>query len=172
MSDLNPETFDLDAWLADAERTERSVTVYQKASLIADLDVLAERIANADEEEDADGPSMGGGVGRLRAEYAKLAKQFHDSALTVRVQSVSRDEQQEIEKANPDATPAELGRHIISAALVHPKASPAQVGKLNKAIGDVQFGRILETYYAANREAPVVSADFLPKSSGRESTGE
>ena len=169
MSDLNPETFDLDAWLADAERPERSVTVYQKAGLIADLDSLAERIQNAD-EDDVDGPSMGGGAGKLRAEYAKLAKQFHDSALTVKVQSLTRDEQKQIEKANPDLDPAELGYHILSAALVHPKATPAQAKKLNKAIGDAQFGRIITAYHQANNETPEVSADFLPKSSGQEST--
>lgn len=170
MTDLSPETFDLDAWLADAERPERSVTVYQKAGLIADLDALAERIKNADEEADVDGPSMGGGVGKLRAEYAKLAKQFHDSALTVKVQSVTRDEQKQIEKANPGLDSAELGYHIISAALVSPKATPAQTKKLNTVLGDAQFGLIINAYHLANNDAPAVSADFLPKSSGQESS--
>ena len=70
-----PQDFDVDAWLDGAERPERSVTVYQKSALIADLDALEARILAADEDvEEVDGPSAGGSSsGRLRAEYAKLA---------------------------------------------------------------------------------------------------
>ena len=169
MSELNPETFDLDAWIEGADRPQHSVTVYQKAGLIADLDALAERIKNADDDE-VDGPAMGGGVGKLRAEYANLAQQFHDSALTVRVQSLTKDEQAEIEKANPDLNNTELGYHVIAAALVSPKATAEQTRKINKVIGDAQFGQIIKAYHRANQEAPVVSADFLPKSSGQDAS--
>jgi len=170
MSDLNPETFDLDAWLADAERPEHAVTVYQKAGLIADLDVLAAKIENADGDDEVDGPSMGGGTGKLRAEYEALAKQFHDSALTVRVQSLTKDEQKAILEENKDLDATALGFVVLSRALVHPVASPDQLRKLNKVIGDAQFNRILQAFYQACGEMPVVSADFLPRSSGRETT--
>lgn len=162
---VTPQDFDFDKWLDDAERPERSVTVYQKANLIADLDALAEKISNADEAEDVDGPSMGGGVGRLRAEYAKLAQQFHDSALTIRVQGLNEEEQIDLRKANPDMDASDLGRVVLAEAITSPKASPAQVRKLEKAIGDAQFGRILGAYYQACKDIPVVSADFLPKRS-------
>ncbi len=167
-----PQDFDFDKWLDDADRPERSVTVYQKAGLIADLDALAERIAAVDVDEDVDGPSMGGGAGKLRAEYAELAKQFHDSALTIRVQSLTKDEQLEIGKANPGLDANGLGSIVLSEAISHPKIKPAQVGKLEKKIGPAQFQLIVTAFNQACGEVPVVSADFLPKPSTRGDGGE
>jgi len=166
-----PQDFDLDAWLEDADRPERSVTVYQKAGLIADLDRLAEQIQNADDDE-VDGPSMGGGVGKLRAEYAKVAKQFHDSALTVRVRSVSDSEQAELREKNPDLDQRALGKLVLSEAFVSPKASPEQVGKLERVLGDAQFSLIVGAWQQACRAVPAVSADFLPKRSTPADGGE
>lgn len=167
-----PQDFDFDAWLDDASRPEHGVTVYQKAGLIADLDRLAEQITNADETEDVDGPSMAGGTGLLREEYAKLAQQFHDSALTIRVQGLNEDEQIEIRKAHADLEASDLGRVVIAEAITYPRVTPAQVKKLEKAIGDAQFGKILAAYYKACKEIPTVSADFLPKPSTRDDGGE
>jgi len=164
-----PQDFDFDAWLDDAERPARSVTVYQKAGLIADLDRLAEQIGNEDEEE-VDGPSMGGGS--LRAQYAKLAKQFHDSALTIRVQSLTKDEQKEIQKAHPALDAGDLGCEILAAAITEPKATAAQVKKLARVIGDAQTARIMSAYTQACSEVPEVSADFLPKRSTPDDGGE
>lgn len=166
-----PQDFNLDAWLDDADRPERSVTVYQKAGLIADLDRLAEQINAADEEE-VDGPSMGGGVGKLRADYAKIAKQFHDSALTVRVRSISEDEQAELREKNPDLDRRGLGQLVLSEAFVSPKATPEQVGKLERILGDAQFSLIVNAWQQACRAVPAVSADFLPKRSTPDDGGE
>ena len=162
-----PKDFDLDAWLDGADRPQRSVTVYQKAGLIADLDALAERIEHAEAEEEVDGPSMGGGASSLRAEYAQLAQQFHDSALVIRVQGHSEDEKDEIKAANADMNAADQGRVILADAMVSPRFTVEQVKKLERVIGPAQFNAVLGAYYKASREAPVVSADFLPKSSTR-----
>ncbi len=169
---VSPQEFDFDKWLEDAERPERSVTVYQKSGLIADLDALAEKIANADETEDVDGPSMAGGTGSLRDEYAKLARQFHDSALTIRVRGLNEEEQIDLREANPDLDASDLGRVVMAEAITSPKVTPAQVRKLEKAIGDAQFARIVGAYYQACKEIPTVSADFLPKPSTRGDGGE
>jgi len=166
-----PQDFDFDAWLEGAERPERAVTVYQKAGLIADLDRLEAEIRNADDDE-VDGPSMGGGVGKLHAEYAKLAKQFHDSALTIRIKGHDEDEKREIAKANPDLGPGELGYIILADALVSPKVTPEQLKRLAKKIGEAQFNQIPAAYHQASTEIPVVSADFLPKPSTRDDGGE
>ena len=168
MTDLNPETFDLDAWIDGAERTVRAVTVYQKAGLIADLDALAARIENAEREEAVDGPGMGGGSGRLRAEYAKLAEQFKASALTVRMKALTVDEKADIEKAHKDDT----GAHILAASMVEPAITAEQILKLEKAIGNAQFRLIIQAYNRACEDEPTVSADFLPKSSGQGSSDE
>jgi hypothetical protein len=166
-----PQDFDFDKWLDDADRPERAVTVYQKSGLIAELDRIAEQINNADEDE-VDGPSMGGGVGKLRAEYAKVAKQFHDSALTVRVRSVSQEEQRELREKNPGLGGAALGKLVLSEALVYPKATPEQVGRLERVLGDAQFSLIVTAWQQACRAVPSVSADFLPKRSTPDDGGE
>ena len=168
---VTPQDFDLDAWLDGADRPERSVTVYQKAGLIADLDRLAEQIQNADEDE-VDGPSMGGGVGKLRAEYARIAAQFHESALTVRVAGHSDEEKRDFATANPDLAPSELGGVVLANAIKVPTITPAQVKRLEKKIGPAQFGLILNAYHQASTEIPSVSADFLPKRSTPDDGGE
>lgn len=159
-----PQDFDIDAWLADAERPARSVTVYQKAGLIAELDALATQIENAEGEE-VDGPSMGGGVGKLRAKYADLARKFHDSALTVKVQSLTNQEQAELLKANGGGDQVDRGAVVLAEAIVSPKMTPAQVKRFNSVLGDAQFSRIMDAWHSACREAPEVSADFLPRRS-------
>jgi hypothetical protein len=164
-----PQEFDIDAWLDDAERPARSVTVYQKAGLIADLDALEARIENAEDEE-VDGPSAGGGS--LRTQYAKLAKQFHDSALTIRIQSLTKDEQKEIGKAHADLDAGDLGCEILAAAITSPKITGAQVKKLARVIGDAQTALIMTAYNQACNEVPEVSADFLPKRSTQGDGGE
>jgi len=167
----SPQDFDFDKWLDGADRPERAVTVYQKAGLIADLDALAEKIAHTDEDE-VDGPAMGGGVGKLRSEYAKLAKEFHDSALTIRVQSLTEMERGEIGKANPDLDANTLGAAVFAKAITSPKITTAQVVKLEKTIGPAQFQRIADAFQAACYAAPQVSADFLPKRSTQGDGGE
>jgi len=162
-----PKDFDFDAWLDDAERPERAVTVYQKAGLIAELDRLEAQIGNADEDE-VDGPSMGGGVGKLHAEYARVAKQFHDSALTINVQGHSDEEKRDILKDNPEG----VVYAVMADAITAPKVTAEQVKRLEKKIGPAQFGLILAAYHQASTEIPVVSADFLPKRSPRGDGGE
>lgn len=164
-----PQDFDFDAWLDGADRPQRSVVVYQKAGLIADLDALAVRIEHAADEDEVDGPSMAGGAQKLRAEYAKLAEQFHNSALTIRVKGHDEDEKREFVKANPDGG---VVYEVLADAFVSPKVTSAQVKRLEKTIGQAQFALVLEAYHNASTEVPVVSADFLPKSSTAEDGSE
>ena len=166
-----PQDFDFDKWLDDAERPERAVTVYQKAGLIADLDRLEQQIRNADDDE-VDGPSMGGGFGKLRAEYAKVAKQFHDSALTLTVGGRSDDEKREFAAANLDVKPEEMGYAILADAISSPNVTAAQVKRLEKKIGPAQFALIVSGFKSASEGVPSVSADFLPKPSTRGDGGE
>lgn len=172
MTDVTPQDFDFDAWLEGAERPERAVTVYQKAGLIADMDLLAERILNAEADEEVDGPSMGGGVASLRGEYAKLAQQFHDSGVQFRIRGMDDYEKREIRVANPDVTPTEFGYIVFSKAIISPRVTPEQVKKLEERLGQAQFGFIVSKFDQACREAPEVSADFLPKPSTRGAGGE
>jgi hypothetical protein len=162
-----PQDFDLDAWLEDAERPARSVTVYQKAGLIADLDSLEAQINNAEDEE-VDGPSMGSGS--LRAQYAKLAKQFHDSALTIRIEG--RDDNERAKAAARESDPELRGAAVIADAITSPRFTAKQIEKLAEKIGQAQFTHIVATFKATYSEIPTVSADFLPKASTPDDGGE
>jgi hypothetical protein len=162
-----PQDFDVDAWLEDAERPARSVTVYQKSGLIADLDALQVQIENEDGEE-VDGPSMGGG--NLRARYAELARKFHESALTIRIEG--RGEQERVRAAGTVEDPALRGAAVLADAIQSPKFTPAQVEKLAAKIGDAQFQLIVTRFNEASEEVPSVSADFLPKHSTPDDGGE
>ena len=167
-----PQNFDFDAWLEGAERPVRAVTVYQKAGLIGNLDALESRILAADDDQDVDGPSMAGGVTRLRAEYQRLAQQFHDSALTIKVQGHDEIEKAEIARANPGLTPHDLGYIILADAITEPKITPEQLKRLAKKVGDAQFDQIPAAYHKASKEIPAVSADFLPQPSTSGDGGE
>ena len=165
MTDVTPQDFDLDAWIDGTERPSRSVTIYQRAGLIADLDALEAQILAADETEDVDGPSMAGGVGRLRAKYQEIAQQFHDSALTIRIEGRDEKEREAVVLRVPGLTPEQRGAVAIADAITSPKFTPEQLEKLAARIGEVQFSRIVTRYHEACTEMPEVSADFLPKPS-------
>jgi hypothetical protein len=167
-----PQDFDFDAWLDDAERPERAVTVYQKAGLIADLDALEAKILAADDDEDVDGPSMAGGPAKLRAEYQKLARQFHDSALTIRVAGRSEQEKYDIAAKNVGLPQGDLGYIILADAISSPSVTADQLKRLEKKIGPAQFGLIMDAYRSASDDVPTVSADFLPKPSTQDDGGE
>ena len=160
-----PQEFDVDAWIDGAERPARSVTVYQKAGLIAELDALAEQITNAEEAEDVDGPSMAGGPASLRAKYQKLAQQFHSSALVIKIEGRDDSEKMHIAKANAGVTGTQLGYITIADAITSPKFTPAQLEKFASAIGEPQFNQIIARFHEASNDMPAVSADFLPKAS-------
>jgi len=177
MTEVTPQDFDLDAWLEDAERPARSVTVYQKAGLIADLDALAEQIQNAEADESAE-LVYERGIGesseslKLRAQYAKLAQQFHNSALTIRLEGRSEREREGIVMRVPGLTPVQVGAAVLADAITSPKFTPEQVEKLADALGETQFSRIVARFNEASNEMPSVSADFLPKPSTPDDGGE
>ena len=172
-----PKEFDLDAWIDGAERPARSVTVYQKAGLIAELDALAERIENAEADESAEmvyERSIGeqSESQRLRKEYAKLAQKFHDSALVITLEGRDDAEKRELTKANHGLTGTQMGYVVIADAIQSPKFTAAQLEKLAGKIGELQFDRIIAQFHKACSELPAVSADFLPKRSTPDDGGE
>lgn len=173
MTDLKPEEFDLDAWLADAALPEESVTVYQRGDLISDLTELQRQIEVY--EEGPDGPSLTGGRGKLEAKYRELAQKFHDSGLTVYVRATTADERKAIlddsEKAKE--SPVDFNYRLLAATIVAVKPvdgkrkavkfTQDKVKKLHKSIGEPQTVAIINAQRTASNGLPAVSADFLHK---------
>lgn len=173
----NPQTFDVDAWIDGAERPVRSVTIYQRAGLLADLDALEERILIADAEESADSIDerrLGEQTeaDHLRGKYTELAKQFHDSALTIRIEGRDESEREAIVLPLPGLTPKQRGAVVLADAIISPKFTPEQLEKLAAKVGEVQFSRIVTRFHEACEAMPKVSADFLPKPSTPDAGGE
>lgn len=168
-----PEDFDLEAWLTDAKRPERSVTVYKRADLIADLDELERQIDNAN-RAGAQEESLSSAGAKLEAEYLAKLQEFHDSALTVRVSGLTQDEINKIHSAGKKAkeNQNQIGRRLIEAALVWPKINTEGLERLANAIGDAQMTQIVNAYQLATMKAPVVTVPFSLRSSGQDDTQE
>lgn len=168
-----PVDFDLDAWLTDAKRPERSVTVYKRADLIADLDELERQIDNA-HRAGAEEESLSSSGAKIEAEYLAKLQEFHDSALTIRVRGLTQEEMNAIhsegKKAKENQT--QIGRRLIEAALVSPRINAAGLERLANAIGDAQMTQIVNAYQLATMKAPVVTVPFSLRSSGQDDTQE
>ncbi|QFG09559.1 tail assembly chaperone [Arthrobacter phage TripleJ] len=97
MSETTPETLDLDAWLDGAHRAERSVTLYARADLLADLDQLEAKLRQVAEipAEDRSYADADEGA-EIRARIDDLNIQLDASKLVVRVTSLEDTEYSEI----------------------------------------------------------------------------
>jgi hypothetical protein len=98
MPELNEE-IDVAAWLDGAKRTERSVTVYARADLLADIDKLeAEKRTLASIPEDD--RSLGDDEGRaLQEQIDALYVQLDKSKMELRVTFLDDEEQDAIREA-------------------------------------------------------------------------
>ena len=98
MTESTPD-FDLDAWLDGAKRTERAVTVYARADLLADIDRLEveKRTLAAIPEEDRS-LSDGDGSG-LQDQIDVLNVQLDKSKMELRVTFLDDEEQDAIREA-------------------------------------------------------------------------
>jgi hypothetical protein len=91
------ESIDLDAWLDGAHRTERSVTLYARADLLADIDQLEAKLRQvaeipAEDRSYADADESA----QIKADIDRLYVDLDSSKLVVRVTSLEDTEYNEI----------------------------------------------------------------------------
>lgn len=94
-----PETtdsFDLDAWLDGASRTERSVIVYGRADLLADIDDLEREQGNIALIPEGDRAMSGNDGNDLQSKIDALIVQMDASKMVIRVRSLTDDETEAI----------------------------------------------------------------------------
>lgn len=166
-----PETFDVDAWLSGAKLPERSVEVYRRADLLAQMDGVIRRIEKAETDEGLE-RSLGEGanVTALREEYELLKEQFDESGLVVTVRAVTEAETADL-NTRMDAkefTKEERPYHEIALASVSPKLTVAQAKAMASKLGPAQVTKIWNAIWVATGDQPRVSPHFLPKRSGQE----
>ena len=164
-----PEDFNLDEWMLDAELPKRSVKVYKRADLLAELDELERQIDQAERAADGD-DSLSAGHSRLVRRYQELAQQFADSALTITVRGLLTEEMSDIAaKAQKNKWPLHVtGINMIAKAIVSPAINLEQVYKLEKVIGSAQIGRVAAVVNEVSNTMPQVNAGFLRRFSGQE----
>lgn len=169
MTEFDPATFDLDAWISGASRPERTVTVYRDGHLLAELDEIDAQIkaAKAVAPENL-GITEVPPSESLERQWEDVAARFVTSALPVRVRALTQAEYRAAHKAGvkacggeAKADPDVIGLHVVAAASVAPKMSPAQAAALRDAIGEPQMGLIAQAVTDLRTKGlPKVSATF------------
>lgn len=184
MTELNPATFDVEAWLTDAALPEESATVYKRPDVVSELSDLKRRIGIESRAADVEQTAGSKRAATLEKEYEKLLRAFSDSALTVYVRALTSDEIKDLRAASdertkdldPRAANEEFGYDLLAASIVAVKPAgggrlPAtftaeKVKAMSDAIGVTQMSAILAARQQAQNGMPQVDADFLRKPSG------
>lgn len=193
MSELDPKTFDIDAWLQDAHLPEESVRIFKRGDLIAQLTALQEKLKDLTE---SDGGSLAGSVqlGKAREEYEALEAEFKASALDVYVSAVPSSKVRKIQKEygfprkNPtgghkdaleqarefaliELNYAVMAESVVAISEPDGERVPVewsidQIKALEDRIGSGQYQAVVQAKYQAESRVKEPDADFLHKLSG------
>jgi hypothetical protein len=191
MTELNPATFDLDAWATDANLPEESADVYKRADVIGELSALQRKIAirrdAAKGEKTATGDKE---LAAMERRHTELVETFTGSKLTVFVRALTSDEMEDLRAAHEERTKGmepkrankEFGFDLLAAAIISVQPAGEErydvrwdthmIKRLEKAIGPAQMTEILNARQYAQNAVPTVDADFLLRSSGSDAGAE
>jgi hypothetical protein len=161
-----PEDFDVEAWLDNSSRPERSVTVYGDGKGYAELQELQERYEALDDQ--AEGDESLGAVGareQFRTEYDTIRQRVEASKRSFRVRAVTEDKMKAIrDRMGEDATEHEVGMAVLAAGCVRPKLTEAQAKRLSDRIGIGQVTLLImaanEASFASKVEIPTLPAPY------------
>ncbi|NQD40510.1 hypothetical protein [Glutamicibacter halophytocola] len=184
-TEITPEDFDFAKWMSGAYKPTRGSTIHQRGDLLAELDRLREQIEIAAETQHEEESLEDVSTDLLRGKYAKIAQQFHDSGLFVKVSGHTNEEKLSIAKSLDDLInekykkddeseeaneyrhqqSKELTYHLLADALVEPKLDASQLKQLHSVVGESEFSKIVSDYQLASNSLNEPDADFLPKHS-------
>lgn len=145
-------TFDVDAWLEQAQPPQRSVTVYGRGDLVAELQDLH-----------AQDPGLPGdarlGGSPVTAQILDLQDRIEASALVVHVRGVLDHENRALidQHTTGDGTGRSLDvpayeHHLLAAVVVQPQLTPEQASRLRERIGQAQWDALFAAMSAAAQE--------------------
>lgn len=168
--------FNVDAWLEEAALPQRSVTVYGRGDLLAELeDLLAYRDRHAKQPPAPalNDPRLGGNdqhagvvdTAALDESVARLRHAVDQSGLTLHLRAVLNTERQELTekhttrgrddltgKSVEDFDGLAYEHELVSRACVTPKLTAAQAATLHERIGEAQWRAIGATLERASGE--------------------
>lgn len=139
---------ELDEWIAGAQRQRRSILIYQRPDLVANLDEINQEMSNA--------KAAGLPTDELEERWTTYAQLFADSALRIVVEGQTIEEINAI-KAESTACgedDEEASARILAAAIVSPTFTAEQILALRKAVGDAQVEAILAAWRSASFDVP------------------
>lgn len=187
--------FSMEDWLLDANLPTVSVDLYKNGSIPGEAKALQrqieiERGMDVEEKTAVDKSRLK----KLEKQYTEVLKRWADSRITVYVSALSattfrelRAENETEHEGKDTAVVNELyGYSILSRAIVgiaeagatytHEDGTPApygpvslpmnQIRGMERKLGPVQMGRLLQARQEAQTLLPEVDADFLRRSSG------
>ena len=154
--------FDLTAWLGEASRPERSVTLFAANALQADIDRLERERAEVEERAQEEGAAGSWGdhgmdidarIDALNEQIGAARKKLAASGQEFRVRSLDTDDLDRINREHPfpkDGDDDEKNRVMndrylaqMSEAVVFPrKLTPEELVELRKACGDAEFMKL------------------------------
>jgi hypothetical protein len=135
-------TFDYEAWTSGAKRLRRSVLIYSRPDLIADLDRISQTKTTSE--------SCGVDTFDLDREWEKVAQEFADSALRVTFESRTMDEIKAVQAQCIGVDDDEEAQsRLLADAIVEPQMSWTQLFDLRKVIGDNQVNVLVEAWSSA-----------------------
>lgn len=167
--ELDPATFDLDAWISGATSTVRAVTLYQRPDLMAEVDDLTRqlRVAEAIPDEDrgmADASPQG-----IRSRLEQVAKQFEASALVFKVagrSDAARERLAKRLKKQGVTDEYEVILHQLADAVVEPKGVTVEFLRTLGERSEAQLKMLGAASSLANHQPPRVDVPFSSASSG------
>ena len=168
-SNLDANSFDVDAWIDGVVRPEVTVSLYpNEPEYTARLKEITDQIPAAEktspENRGLDDPTPES----LRAQVAELTAEFEAAALKVRVQQRTTIERGETLDAAITAgvkDEQEITAWLLSAACVEPKLTPDQILRLLRR-DESGESMVLQLIAAADSLDSGLSAPFSPAPSG------
>lgn len=165
-TEATPDDFDPAAWLAGATGTHRSVTVYARGDVMAELDELERQARIARQVPDDDRTLGDPTPDTLLARREELYRQFTSSALTIRLEGRDEAHHRAIDKrlkkagvaSNDDEGEQTLA--YLASAIVSPKGIDEAWLRAFRTKSESQYRSLVTAYVAACGAPPVVTLPF------------
>lgn len=133
------DVFDIEAWIAGAERPEDTIRVSSKGKAVAERARLVKEQTKA--QRSATGRMANPVDPKLARRIAELDKEIASGERDFRLRGMDADAAVALQNDHKDSG-AEFDEHLIAGCLVDPKLDQATVHKLRLAVGEGQFRRL------------------------------
>lgn len=155
-TELDPASFDIDAWLDGASRPETVVELHRAGHLLATLADIEARMRVAEATSPQDRSITDESPESLGEEWSRVAQEWADSALRVRVRALTTPEIKKARKAAKDAKAPEDDHvlWVVAAGTVEPQLTPEQLVTLRDRIGEGELAVLSAAVLRLSNEAP------------------